>query len=672
MLELDSPVNVIEKIGPKYKKLLENLEIYTVEDLLYHFPFRYDDFSQVKEIKDVVPGENATIRGILGPVKNIFTKYGKRLTQAKVVDDSGSITLTWFNSHYLKKSLHEGKEYNFSGKINTFSGKVGLVAPTFELVGEKTLNTGRLVPVYPETAGVSSKWLRDKINSALSSRLAIQEFLPHDLLLTEQLPTIKDALEKFHFPENLEQANTAKKRFQLEELLLELIKVEQRKEAWTQNSEAPIINSLIHADKIDVVIENLAFNLTDSQQQAIEEIKEELKQSAPMNRLLEGDVGSGKTIVAVISAYIACLNGFDTLYMAPTEILAKQHYETFKKFLGTQGVNINLVTGNAKAMEREGPSITIGTHALLYRDGYSNVGLVVIDEQHRFGVEQRTKLANINDEDLTPHLLTMTATPIPRTLALTLYGDLEISQIEPIPEKDRVIKTKVVWEKGREKAFEWIKNKNEQTFIVCPFIQESEHENFENVKAATAEFVRLQKGVFKDKEIGLLHGKMKSEEKKQVVEDFDSGKIQILVSTPVIEVGIDIPEATIMVIESAERYGLASLHQLRGRVGRGEKPGTCLIFMSDNNRTAHSRLKNLETINDGLKLAEIDLGLRGSGDIYGTMQSGFKRFKVARLSDIELLEKAKKYAAEIFPDLDKYPNLKTRIFSRDGEYVGNN
>ncbi len=672
MLELTNPVTAVPKIGPKYRVLLEKLGIRTVEELLYHFPFRYDDYSVIKNISDLNEGDVATVQGVLGEVKNIFTKYGKRLTQTDVLDQTGKVNVIWFNSHYLKKSLKQGEKYSFSGKVGKFGSKLNLVAPTYELLAEQALNTGRLIGVYPETSGVSSKWIRGKINEILLSKLTLDEFLPEDIISHEKFPKFGEALNYFHFPTTQREIDQARKRFALEELLIELINVENRKAIWQKQLHSRELPSEKYENNVNELIKTLPFELSESQKSAIVEIKSDLNKTHPMNRLLEGDVGTGKTMVAIISAYISYLNGKNVLYMSPTEILSKQHYDTFKKVLEPLGANVHIAMSSLKTEVAKEPYILIGTHSLLFKEDYSGVGLVIIDEQHRFGVEQRTKLASLDFGGFTPHLLTMTATPIPRTLALTIYGDLEISQLRTILSKEKKIKTKVVPEKLRDQHFEWIRDRGEQTFIVCPFILESSHEDFENVRAATVEFEKLRTGVFKNLKIGLLHGKMTSEEKRGVVERFEKGEIQILVSTPVIEVGIDIPEAAVMVIESAERYGLASLHQLRGRIGRMGQEGHCFIFMSSNNRSAYNRLKYLETVNNGLELAEIDLELRGSGDIYGTLQHGFKRFKVARLSDLETLEKAKEYSAKYFPQIDNYPKLKKKIYDRLGRYVGNN
>jgi len=673
MLKLSDPVAAIQKIGPKYRNLLSKLGIFTIEDLLYHFPFRYDDFSEVKKIKDVQAGNLTTVQGVLGPVKNIYTRYRKRLTEAVVEDETGSLKIVWFNSHYLKKTLKPGQKYNFSGKINKYGSKLSMIAPSYELAGEKTINTGRLVPIYPETSGLSSKWLRTKVKEVLDKEISLEEFLPEEILKDEHFPKFAQALQSFHFPGSLMEAGKAKKRFQLEEFFVELMKVEKRKQSWSEKLKAnKITNNKKHQEKLEKLIENLPFSLTQSQKKALEDIFNDLDHENPMNRLLEGDVGTGKTIVAVMASYLTFLNGRNVLYMAPTEILARQHYETYKSLLEPLGVEITQLTSAAAKKPAKQPYIIVGTHALLYKEKYQNVALIVIDEQHRFGVEQRAKLVEMNEGDETPHLLTMTATPIPRTLALTIYGDLEISQLMPIPGRHKVVNTKIIPEKNRDEAFNWIKEKGEQTFIVCPFIEESSHENLENVKAATAEFEKLQKGVFKGMDMGLLHGKLTSKQKREVVERFEKGEIQILVSTPVIEVGIDIPEAVVMVIESGDRYGLASLHQLRGRVGRGEKPGYCFVFVGSNNRTAYKRLKYLEEMNNGLALAEIDMEMRGHGDIYGVMQHGFKRFKVARLSDVKTLEKAKMYAQRYFSEIDNHPNLLEKIYRVAGRYVGSN
>ncbi len=672
MLKLNSSVSALTNIGPKYQKLLENLEIKTIKDLLYHFPFRYDDFSNIKKVNELGIGDIITVEAVIGSVNNIYTKNGRRLTIAKAADYTGNLDIVWFNQHYLKSVLKIGKTYYFSGKVDTFSNKLCLISPDMELkVGDnaQNVNTGRLVPIYSETAGVSSRWLRARINDIiqrLENLEGLAEFIPTNILEKENLQNIKWSFNQIHFPNSELEAGIARDRFVFEEFFLELLNVETRKNDWKRLKLKKTFKN--HEKDISAFIANLPFRLTNSQEQAVTEILADMQKEYPMNRLLEGDVGTGKTVVAVISAYFAHLNKSKTLYMAPTEILAKQHYDTFKNLLGGL-LNIELITGSSKP--KGNWDVLIGTHALLYsKEKYENVGLVVIDEQHRFGVEQRGKLLLGDDSSENadgtstknqPHLLTMTATPIPRTLALTLYGDLSISALKTHLNENRKITTKVVTEKHRETAYAWIKSKNEPTFIVCPFIEESDSASLENIKAAQVEYAKLKNGIFSGVSIGLLHGRMKPKEKAEIIEKFRTGEIKVLVSTPVIEVGIDVPDATIMVIESAERYGLASLHQLRGRVGRGSKEGFCFVFMGNSSQGSFSRLKHLETVNDGLELAEIDMKLRGIGDIFGTIQHGFKRFKIAQFSDMEMLEKAKMWAQKVFGEMEKYPLLKEKL-----------
>jgi ATP-dependent DNA helicase RecG len=672
MLKLSSPVSSIPKVGPKYKTLLEKLGIFSVEDILYHFPFRYDDFSTLKTISELEEGDTVTVEATLTDIKNIYTKYRKRLTTGKIEDKTGVFTIIWFNQHYITNTLKTGFSYKLSGKVGVFNNKPCFIGPEIEPANSKQLNTARLVPVYPETAGISSKWLRTRINDVLNGGDELEEFLPDTTLNNHKLKGFDTSLREFHFPTNLMEVRHAKQRFGFEELFMELLKVENRKHEWKKELQGIPMNEQKYNEAIEKLIKSLPFKLTDSQEEAVNEILDDMSEQHPMNRLLEGDVGTGKTIVAIIAAYFSYINGYKTVYMAPTEILANQHYESFNKFLGGLGIKIVLITGNTKPSENNW-DIIIGTHALLFnKDGFDKTGLIVIDEQHRFGVEQRTKLIDMSKGNAVPHFLTMTATPIPRTLALTLFGDLSISTLKTPPNLNKKITTKVIPEKQRIETYEHIKDRGEPTFIVCPLIEESESTSLENVKAAEAEYESLKSGVFKGVPMGLLHGRMRPKEKQEIVEKFKSGKIKILVSTPVIEVGIDIPEATIMVIESAERYGLASLHQLRGRVGRGDKPGFCLVFMSNNSRNSYSRLKNLERINNGLELAELDLKIRGQGDIYGTMQHGFKRFKVADLNDLSLLEKAKQEARIIFPQLSEYPKLEEKLKFRGGVFVGKN
>ena len=687
MPKLDSEITEVPQIGPKSQKLLGKLDIITVRDLLQHYPFRYEDRTKIKPIEEVKEeaqnslnrDEKYTVEAKLVKIENIFTRGRKRLTKALVEDGSGEIELVWFNMHYLRKSLRVGETYLINGKVGSVGKKPSFVVPLIEIVGKnggKNLHIGRIVPIYPQTYGINSKWLRTRINDVLTGLKPedeLKEFLPKEIQEKYKFPDLAEALVNIHFPKSFAALQKARARLGYNELFVEMMQTELLKSKWKKTQKVVEIRLDKNAEKkLEKFRAKLPFELTKDQEKVIQEILEDFKEKKPMNRLLEGDVGTGKTIIAIIASLVVTESNLNVLYMAPTEILAKQHFETFQKFLANENVEIQLITGGgskkgAKTIGGSKPQIIIGTHALIYKkEKYENVGLVVIDEQHRFGVEQRKKLLEYNKDKTSPHLLTMTATPIPRTLALTIYGDLEISTLTEKPNKDNKVITKIVPQTKRQEIFEWIAKKDEPTFIVCPFIEESEVENFSSVKAAKKEFETLAKGVFKNKNLGILHGRMDSKEKTQVVKDFEKGDIDILVSTPVIEVGIDIPEATIIVIESAERYGLASLHQLRGRVGRGEKEGYCFVFASEgieNNGRTNSmrRLVQLEKYNSGLKLAEIDLKLRGPGEIYGSVQHGFLNFKIADLGDIELIERVKEDVIKLYGELNRHPLLKEKM-----------
>ena len=671
MPDLNSKVSIIPKVGPKFEFLLSKLGISTIKDLIYHLPSRYEDYSNLKKIKDILPNENITVNGILLSINNVFTRNKKRLTRGILKDETGKIDLIWFNSHFLAKSLVVGEKYKLTGLAKPNGSKLTLTAPTIQKIENEALDKGEIISVYPETEGVNSKFLRDKIRFALDN-FQIDEFLPHEILNKYEFEDLQKTLVKLHFPEQNQDNEKLLERMQFEELFLELLKVEERKLKWSKKLNSHVMKEFPNA--MNNIIKTLPFTLTETQQKAISEISKDLIQKTPMNRLLEGDVGTGKTLVAVMAAQLTVLNKFKVLYLAPTEILAKQHFDSFKKYLEPHGTKVALKTGSNKIKLSDTDfDICIGTHAILFDfQDVKDVALVIVDEQHRFGVEQRSKILNIYNQEVVPNLLTMTATPIPRTFALTLYGDLEISILEAPPNKDKKITTYVVYPTKRDDMYKWILEKNEPTFIVCPFINESESEEFSQVKSAIKEFEILSQGIFKNKKVGLLHGKLKPQEKEIIINKFRAGEIEILVSTPVIEVGVDIPDATIIVIESAERYGLASLHQLRGRVGRGKKEGFCIVIPSTGSKSSMERLKNLEKYSNGLELAEVDLKIRGEGDVTGRMQSGFKNFRFADLTNLYLLEKAKIEASKYVNKLDEYPKLKTAYKSISNENIWNN
>ncbi|MCL5439252.1 MAG: ATP-dependent DNA helicase RecG, partial [Patescibacteria group bacterium] len=573
---------------------------------------------------------------------------------------------------------------SLSGKIEKNLNKLILRSPDYEVLQSstgnyisETIHTARLVPVYPETRGISSKWLRRQVYKILNS-VTLVDYIPDSIIKNNHLINFGDAIHRIHFPKKMNDVRDAKKRLEFDELFLLQLSAARRKKEWEKN----LIGNKFNVDRkrLDEFINKLPFELTNAQKKAVEEILTDLKNEKPMNRLLEGDVGSGKTVVAAITMYVAYLNGFQSVLMAPTEILAEQHYKTISDLLSSFEVRISLVTGSKRPKIKNQElrikkhaslfmihnskmsfDILIGTHAVLSKKiKFEKLGLVVIDEQQRFGVEQR---AIIRTKGKNPHFLTMTATPIPRTVALTLYGDLDLSYLDEMPKGRKKITTWLVPKTKREGAYNWIKeqvDKNKsQVFIVCPFIEESE--SLVTVKAATKEFERLKKEIFKKYNLGLLHGKLKANEKDEILKKFRDKKIDILVSTPVVEVGIDIPNATVMMVEGAERFGLAQLHQLRGRVGRGDKKSYCLLFTEIKGENVVRRLKALETLYDGAKLSEMDLKFRGPGEIYGTLQHGIPMLKIASFSDIELIKKTKQEAEKIFCELSKYPKLEEKL-----------
>jgi ATP-dependent DNA helicase RecG len=657
-MDLQTPVSDVSRTYKMFRGRLEKLGIITLKDFLFHVPFRYDDYSLISQIGLVQAGETVTIKGIVEEINNTYTRRFKTLQRATVKDATGSIDILWFNQPFLTKAIHAGDQISLSGKVELDKHKLIMIAPDYEIVfNNQTIHTGRLVPVYPETRGISSKWLRRQVFKLLEEKNQLKDFLPETIIKGNNLMSLSDAIEKIHFPNNLGEAEIARRRLSFDELFdIQLASIVRRK-AWEKNTIKKPWQDF--SEKADEFIKKLPFTLTNAQQRSVKEILSDLSSKKPMNRLLEGEVGSGKTVVGAVAMYVAYLNGFQSAFMAPTEILAQQHYKTISELLSPLGVKIELFTSSTK--NQQAFDIAIGTHALVYKKvKFDKLGLVIIDEQQRFGVEQRTI---IKEKGENAHLLTMTATPIPRTVALTMYGDLDLSLLDEMPVGRKLVKTWLVPTEKRSGAYTWIEKQiaenKDQVFIVCPFIEESE--TMLTVKAATKEFERLQKEVFPNLKLGILHGKMKASEKESILNDFRDKKIDVLVSTPVVEVGIDIPNATIMLIEEADRFGLAQLHQLRGRVGRSDKQSYCLLFTSSQNETTIERLKALETIYSGATLAELDLKLRGAGEIYGTSQHGRQVLKVASFSDFALIDKTKKEAEKIFPEIEKYPELLKKI-----------
>ena len=658
-LTLDTSIENVFMIGPTYSRRLKKLNIFTANDLLHHYPSRHNDLSHITTINKIKPDEVITIQGRVVSCKNLYTKHGKKIQVAVIEDSTGSINAIWFNQVFIPQTLKPNLVINLSGKIGWFNRRLTLISPEYEIIkdkksanADKPIHTARLVPIYPETAGVSSKWLRSKIIFLLKNlKLELKkDWLSEKIKTENNLINLSPALHQIHFPTNQLNFKKAHHRLAFDEMLLLQLEALIRKKQWQEKNLSHKLT--INQEKVLNLISSLPFKLTSAQNKCIKQILVNLASDKPMNRLLQGDVGSGKTVIAAIAMYISFLNSYRSILMAPTEILANQHFATLKTVFANTGIKLSLITSSTKQNSIEA-DILIGTHALLFRKlKTKNTGLIIIDEQHRFGVRQRSKL--INQTQTTPHLLTMTATPIPRTIALTAYADLDLSILDEMPQGRKKVKTWVVPPSKRLSAYHWIEKKlkkeKSQAFIVCPLIEASDKESMKDIKNVTQEFSKL-KHVFDQLKLGLLHGKLKNKQKNKVIADFQNKKTNILVSTSVIEVGIDIPNAAIMLIENAERFGLAQLHQLRGRVGRGNKASYCLLFSEHKNPDILKRLKHLETINSGIKLAETDLKLRGPGDLYGLKQHGFMDLKLASFSDTKLLSQTKKTSINILKNI---------------------
>lgn len=612
-------ISTLPFVGPTYEKKLEKLEILTISDLLHHIPHRYLDFSQLRKISDLKIGEIVTVIGTITSIRNQATKSGRLMQIGQIEDGTGKVSVAWFSQPFLTRMLFPGTKIAISGELSWFNKQPAFFSPQYEKIEEdhETVHTGKIVGVYPETAGLSSKWLKARIKYVLD-RIKIENSLDDS------------AFRKIHFPLSLEDTEKARERLAFNEFVDLLTKAKERKKKLIKKKG---ITLNIYQKEIDNFINNLDFNLTNSQQKVTKEILSDLSKKIPMNRLLQGDVGSGKTIVAAIATFATYLSGYQTVFLAPTQILASQHYELLKNLFSD--LEISLVTAGTKKLDKA--DIYIGTHALLTKT-FEKVGLLVIDEQHKFGVKQINFLQKLN-----PHVLTMTATPIPRTIAQTLFSDMDLSILDELPKNRQKIKTWLVPNTKRNSAYDWIKSQltvhGSQCFIICPLVEESESETLKDVRSVKKEFANLQ-SIFTSFKLGLLHGKLKEKEKNEVLNKFKDGNLNILVSTPVVEVGIDIPNATIMLIEGSDRFGLAQLHQLRGRVGRGKLESYCLLFTENDSEKATERLTALTKITSGFELAELDLKLRGAGDVLGTKQSGFGNLKIADWSQTKIIKLA--------------------------------
>lgn len=648
---------------------LKSIQINNYLDLLNYFPSRYEDFSLVSKIGKIQEGETVTLFGKITNSKYQITKNRIKIQVFKLNDGTGEIEFVFYNQAYLLRLIKINSVISISGIVEKF-GKKLLMKPKSYEIGEPLKHTGRIIPIYPEKKDLSSKTIREKIFFLLKEvklNNNIIEFLPRKIIDLNYLTDEAFAYKQIHFPDSFDDVEKSKERLAFDELFTIQLSSKLVKKQWLDEKIGYKFQVQSLKSKIQEFINNFPFKLTTAQEKVWQEISSDLQKKNPMNRLLQGEVGSGKTVIAALSCYLAYLNGFRSLLMAPTEILADQHYKTLIDLFKKTNVKIGLYTSSKKTKVNLGFQefdIIVGTHALITKGfNVKKVGLVIIDEQHRFGVNQRAELKN---KGFNSHLLTMTATPIPRTVTLTLYGELDLSILDQLPKNRLPIKTYFVPKIKRYSCYNWIKTQiiknSSQAFVVCPLIDESEKETMKSVKAAKKEFEILVK-VFPQFKLGLLHGKMKSEEKENIMTKFENNRLNVLITTSVVEVGVDIPNATIMIIEGAERFGLAQLHQLRGRVGRSNKQSYCFLFSENENKTTAEKLHYFSKIQDGNKLAEEDLKRRGPGDLYGIKQHGYIELKIANMFDQGSIEKAKK-SVNYFIDhysIDNFQLLKEKV-----------
>lgn len=668
-MKLSDSVSEIKGVGVELAKKLEQVGVKNVADLVDYLPRRYEDYSNLVPIAKLAPGQ-VSIQAKIEHAVGRYVRRGMHITEAIASDESGSLRLVWFNQPYRANALKSGQQYFISGDYALRRGRFSLVNPSVELASDFPVNTARIVPVYRQTSGLNSFQLRKALREVLTAIDKLGETLPSLVIKSNSLISYDQAVREMHFPSSVESLNQAKKRLGFEEVFqLTLASLLNKYELYQDKAVAVPFN----VELARQFVAHLPYKLTDAQRKVIWQIYQDMAKTQPMNRLVEGDVGSGKTVVAVMASLMAIEQGYQVALMAPTEILANQHADSIQKMLDSVGFGdkVGLLTSSVKKPAKEllkkqitagEVKFVVGTHALIQEDiKMDNLGLVIVDEQHRFGVEQRKALQK--KAGFMPHVLHMTATPIPRSLALTLYGELDISLIDAMPESRAQVTTKLCSPNSRKQVYDQINKRldnGEQLFVVCPLIVASE-----KVPSYSAEQVykQLSEHEFKSRKIGLMHGKLPAEQKQKVMADFVDGKLDILVSTTVIEVGVHVPGATMILIEGAERFGLAQIHQLRGRVGREGKEGFCYLMPSDSKQPT-DRLRALQTTSDGFKLAELDLELRGPGAIYGQAQSGLLDLRVASLTDVKLISEARKSAQEFIDSkesLKKYASLYKKV-----------
>ncbi len=673
MVSLQEDVSKLFGVGQERAKALEKLGIKNVKDLIFYYPRAYRDFSKIIKITDAKINQKVAIKAKVLEIKNRPTRRRRfSITEVLVTDETGALKVLWFNQPFILKNIKPQDEVLLAGDLE-FQKELVLKNPEYEVVksGQELKHLGQIAPVYKENSKITSRWLRGIIKPLILN-LEISDFLPKNIKKEKKFLDLKEALLEIHFPKDLKHQKKAKERLAFDEVFVPQLRSLFFKKEFQKEKSFPLKIDLSLIDKFK---NSLPFSLTNSQRKAIWEILKDLKKENPMNRLLEGDVGSGKTIVATLVLFLVAKAGYQGIMMAPTEILAFEHFLKIKNFLKCFNLKINLLTSTTKAkekrllredLEKGEIQILIGTHALLNKNlKFKNLALVVIDEQHRFGVKQRKTLREKN-KDILPHFLSMTATPIPRTMALTAYGNLDISYLSEMPKGERKVKTFLVPQEKRFKAYNFIKkhlSKDTRALVICPSIAQGKLE----IKAVQEEYKKLEL-FFRNQGIGLLHGKLKAEEKKETLKKFKEGVYKILISTSVIEVGIDIPEIKIMMIENADRFGLAQLHQLRGRIGRAGQKSYIFLFTDSKNPETTKRLHSFSKIKDGFRLAELDLEIRGPGEVFGTEQSGYFNFKLASFTDFELILEAKREAERVLEKgIEKFKLLYNMVKDQEKE-----
>ena len=692
-ISLGDDVTRLRGVSKQNPSKLKRLGVEKVRDLLYLFPHRHNDFANVRKVSQLEPGQEQTVIATVWEASETRSGPRRRSTQAVLGDDTGNVRAIWFNQSWMARNLRSGTQVVISGKVSLFRGQIVFESPEYEVLQgqEELVHTGRLVPVYPSTEGLPQRTLRRLVKQALDACVSqVPEFLPQDLIHRTGLVGLQNAVAQAHYPDSLSDWKAARRRLAFDELFLLQLAVLHRKREWQEEGQG--IPLKVDPAPLNTFLGSLPFSLTASQSSVLNEILEDLKKNTPMSRLLQGDVGSGKTVVAAAALLVAAFNGHQGALMVPTEILAEQHFLTVSRLLSgasqalreehitsvrldelTRPITIGLLLGSLPKRAKDdvrqrvaegGVDILIGTQALIQAGvEIPKLALVVVDEQHRFGVMQR---ASLREKGPRPHLLAMSATPIPRSLALTLYGDLDMSIIDEMPPGRHKIRNRWVDPDKREAAYSLIRKEvkeGRQAFIVCPLVEES---GAIQARAAMEEHQRLTTEVFPDLRLGLLHGRMALSEKEQVMDLFQRGELDILVSTPVVELGIDVSNATVMLIDGADRFGLSQLHQFRGRVGRGPHQSYCLLLADSPGEEARERLRTVERVHDGFQLAEEDLRLRGPGDYMGTRQSGLPNLRVASITDRDILALARREAARL---LESDPHLSKAENAALGEHL---